>query len=188
MMFSAMKKFFVLLVTGVFLVQSCTAPIRQEAEESAGIGFFPMKQYLLQEAKRLEKANAALTKAILLDGQADTAHVKAVDWQKEFTPFIESDINRLIWQDKFRVDSTTLDNGTVQTTYTSSDRKVPVKKLDVFRQNGQVSKIAIQTAIGNSWYKNHRSMTYTPATGYRIDEKQWLGKWQQYQSRVTGNW
>lgn len=167
-----MKVFFA-LVFFVTLFSAC----RQEVVPNSqiinnNIFFFDVKGYFEQEIQRLKTARPKVYKKVAVNDDQEEKEIDNVDFDKELAVFIESDINRIDWKDKYRVDSTLQNQQLTAIRYTAQDDKLRTRQLDVEFQNGKVSKVFIQNGGKTMIAGSQQELTYLPEKGYFIQSKQ----------------
>jgi hypothetical protein len=134
--------------------------------------YFDVKGYFQQELKRLASVSG-VTKTTEVNGVREERVIAALDFEKELTVFLNADINKPAWSDKYSIDS--LFNGGSQLTglvYTALDDQLQVKKISVDFIDGAVHKIAILRAMQSSVAESRQQLSYEPDTGYRIESYQ----------------
>ncbi len=157
-----MKK---LLFCGLVLaLASCTL---KEQENKNAKSYFDLEGYFKKEAARLQKANPAINKTVMVGGKSETHQINIANWEKEFDLFIQADINKAAWRGAFNANGT---NG--NRIYTSQSAKVPVKKLEVSFKHNKVSAIRIFVSNTNDLYTSSDSLSYYPDSLYQIKKTQ----------------
>jgi len=134
--------------------------------------FFDLKGYIQGEARRLSETQPNVVKRISIDGREEEKAFDSLDYQKELDIFSRSDINKTAWLDKYQVDSTFRDGQLAQTTYTSKDKSLKTRLLEVQFANGKVSEIHIQNQTESIVADVGQEMWYRPGKGYRLESGQ----------------
>ena len=129
--------------------------------------YFDIKKYFEQEAARLEKQNTRINKTVVVDGSGETKSVAIADWKKELGVFMDAEITRASWRGQFKIEKTA--DGA---SYTSSEDKIPVKKLSVISRNGKVTGIIILIKNNNILYRSVDSLVYYPDSVYQVIKHQ----------------
>ena len=131
--------------------------------------FFDLEGYMAQEINRLQQANPEVDKTAALNGEQSNIQRKDIQFKEELNLFVDSDINRPAWRDKYRVDSTLNSSGQVASrTYTAIEDKLPTRKLEVFYSNGAVDSLFIHYRSGSLITQSERWLSYSPGKGYSI--------------------
>lgn len=171
-----MKK---LLFCGLALALASCTPKEQETKHAKS--YFDLEGYFKKEAARLQKANPAISKTVMVGGQSETRKITIANWEKEFDLFIQADINKAAWHGSFKA---TAVNGTQ--VYTSQNAKVPVKKLEVRFRNNKVSAIRIFVRNTNDLYTSNDSISYYPDSLYQIKKTQQIRLSADKKYEITG--
>ncbi len=163
------KKFFCFFIL-VLLIASC----QEETNNSdlKGQAFFSVKNYFEQEINRIEQEKITVEKQITLDGKSETLQFSNIDFSKEFDVFINSDINKIAWLDKYQVDSTFIDEKLTNVSYTALDEDLRTKSLRISYQKGELTSLQIKNSANSSLATSEQLLNYTPQTGYRIENRQ----------------
>jgi hypothetical protein len=157
----------------ILLVQAIIACEKPGLEETAASkAFFDLKSFAKSEVAAQSEAGTRLQKTIILNGKEEKALPAIVNWEDELKVFSVNDINKSSWVGKFVIDTVSLDQGQ-SITYTSSDSKIPVKKLTVETDSTQaVTRVIIETKQKNPLFTSSQVADYRPGTGYLISGKQ----------------
>jgi hypothetical protein len=165
-----MKYSYLILILLIPAIIACEKSGLQEA--AAPKAFFDLKSFAKGEVVAQSEAGTRLQKTIILNGKEEVTMPAAVNWEDELQVFSSNDINKSSWVGKFSVDTVALDQGQ-SITYTSSDSKIPVKKLIVETDSTQaVTRVIIETKQKNPLFTSSQVADYRPGTGYLISGKQ----------------
>lgn len=130
-------------------------------------GFFNVSQYFSQESSRLIASNTQVAKAVSFGKNTEKIPAALFD-STEFQIFIQSDINRNAWLDKFSVDTFQSNAGYV-VTYNRLSNTIPVKQLAVeFSKADEVTGVKIETKRNSLLYKSEQVMSYVPNVSYAV--------------------
>ena len=104
-------------------------------------------------------------------------HYSKEEWKKELRFFSKSNINRKSWVDYFKIDSSRLEEGRLQISYTTNEEKVPVKET-IIRQNktGDIVFLSMKIHRSNPISELNRQLIYAFPDSIIIQntEKLWL--------------
>jgi hypothetical protein len=131
------------------------------------LGYFDLKSFFHREADRLKKSNPFVEKTVMVNADAETKKIQITDWATELAMFANADINRASWKGLFSVQKKHN-----QEIYTSSNDKVPVKKVTISKYLDRVSNIQIIVANENSLYSSTDTLNYYPDSLYLINKTQ----------------
>jgi hypothetical protein len=134
--------------------------------------YFDIKGYFRQELKRLATISS-VTKTTEVNGVREKRVIAAPDFEKELTVFINADINKPAWSDKYSVDSLFNRNRQLAgLVYAALDEKLQIRQISVDFIDDQVRKITIQSAMHSSIADSRQQLDYDPEAGYSIESYQ----------------
>ncbi len=171
-----MRKYAFLLAC---LLGSCSNP--DQEKQNAGATYFDLKGYFGKQAKKLAQRDPMVSKTVFVNGAAEHKAVKIKNWDKELSSFIDADINKRAWQGEFK----SVNANNVQT-YITNNEKVPVKKLQVMKRNGEVTRVMIILKNSNYLYSSMDTLTYYPDSLYQIRKYQQIKLMEPKNYRITG--
>ncbi len=132
-----------------------------------GNSYFDLKGYFGGEAARYAAEKPAVQKAVAINGKIETKKMVIKDWPRELAVFIDADINKSAWKGAFKVEK--LKNGV---RYTTTNKKIPIRKVSVFKQAEKINNIEIIIANHNLLYQSNDTLTYYPDSAYQIIKRQ----------------
>jgi hypothetical protein len=170
-------KNYALLILLAFV--SCSNPDSNPL--GTGQEYFELKAYFEKEALRLQKANPTVDKTVVANGKAERRRLKLRSWTKEFSSFIDADINKRAWAGEFvkKVNDSS-------ETYLAQNEKVPVKSVKILRSNKQVTGIEIIIKNENYLYTSTDTLSYYPDKRYEVRKTQQIKLMNKKQYRITG--
>jgi hypothetical protein len=154
---------------------------RNNNQEKARPVYFDLATYFKKEALRLSKKNPSVNKMVMVDGKKEQKNILIKNWEKEFEIFIAADINKASWRGLF-----TFNKHGDQESYTSSDKKIPVKKVIIKKKGGNIASIQILIYNNNDLYKSQDSLTYFPDSLYHITKTQKIKLLSEKRYEITG--
>ncbi len=163
---------FFLMIT--ILLNACQPSAKQQAADQAmPLAFFDLKGYFQKEIQRLNQEKPAVTKTVAVNGKSEEKRLQTLDFKEELGVFIQSDINRPDWTDKYRIDSTLQDGQLAALRYQALEDKLRTRKIDIHFFNGKVSEIHIINGGNNIVAGSEQELTYRPRQGYNIRSRQY---------------
>lgn len=129
--------------------------------------YFDLSGFFKSEAARLESRKQPIDKSVGLDGKMERKKLVITNWEREFSAFIDADINKASWRGAFQVQQT--DSSKI---YTSNSEKIDVKRVEVGTKNGKISFIKIQLKNDNDLYHSNDELNYFPDSLYEIKKIQ----------------
>lgn len=165
----------------VFALALFSCREQQSDNANTSLPYFDIKGYFNSESIRLQKQNPAVNKTVSVNGTGESQTVTINDWQKELAIFANADINKNSWKGSF-----TTDKIADSTVFTSDNRKIPVKKVTIVRDNSNVKKVEIIIDNKNILFQSHDTLTYFPDSLYQIKKLQKIRLLKQKRYSITG--
>jgi len=140
-----------------------------EAETlSATNRFFDLSQYFTEQVELLATKQNIQKKASI-NGVEESQTIMQPDFKQELQLFMDSDINRTSWLDKYAVDSTLNAAGNLtQLTYTALEDKLRTRKVAISFAETAITNIKIVNATDNVIAQTQQELSYAPQRGYAI--------------------
>lgn len=169
-----------LSILGVFflLLFSCA---QQGSKKMDTPIYFDLAKYFEGEAARLQKTDPTIIKGVIVVGKSEQLSTKITDWKTELASFSNADINKTSWKGEF---AETNHNGNLS--YTSSNPKIPIKKIEIVKFNNQIKSIKIFKATENYLYTSTDTLLYYPDSLYFIQNSQNIKLLGEKKYQVTG--
>ena len=152
---------------------SCSFEKNTPPDENALLsGFFDVQSYFRNEISRLNKEQPSITKRIELEGQLENIQKKGLDYERELQVFVNSDINRVSWKEKYKVDSIFQEAKLVKIRYEAIDTTLKTKLLEVEFEKTEVRSVKIHNATRSIVAQTNQILQYHPTEGYSIENEQ----------------
>ena len=135
--------------------------------------FFDLKKYFNQEIEKLSSVHS-VKKVTTFNGKVDEKLLDHLDFKEELKKFLDADINKISWIDKYQVDSMLINNQLNQLTYTTDNPKLKTKKLEIHFKDGKANQVHIQKKSGNILTTSEQNLVYNSNKGYTISTTQEL--------------
>ncbi|HMN91335.1 MAG TPA: hypothetical protein PKD70_07200 [Saprospiraceae bacterium] len=163
------KKWWVVIIIAAYVLFGCG---RAQERTEAPVTFFDLKGYFQQEIKRLETSNYSFAKTVRINDSTEHQQSQTLHFEQELTPFIQCDINRRDWLDKYQVDSV-IENGYLTALrYTAQDERLRTRVLDIQFQQNLVHSVQIKTGGQSTVAGSTQQLQYQPQQGYSIQSIQ----------------
>ncbi|HMQ49316.1 MAG TPA: hypothetical protein PKA00_17870 [Saprospiraceae bacterium] len=158
------------LLTCLVLLASCQQAQKESTEIEAR--FFDLKNYISAEIERLNQEQPNVRKKVAINGKTEEHDFHQLHYEKELDVFLQSDINRLAWYDKYQVDSL-MENGQLKTLiYKATDPKLKTQKLEINLANAKVESIHIANQSYTFIATAQQTAIYQPDSGYSFESLQ----------------
>lgn len=151
----------------VFALALFSCNQRKESEANTDLIYFDIKGYFAKEIIHLTELKPAVKKSVSINGALENKSLVIKDWTKELSVFLDADINKTSWKGSF----VAIKNDH-QETYTSSSKKIPVKKILIEKNGNKIRKVEIFIANKNILYTSNDTLTYYPDSLYQIEKRQ----------------
>lgn len=147
-------------LAGIILLAACTS---NTTEKTISPAYFSLKTYFEQEALRLNQQHLQVLKTVSINGIMETKKINDIDFKKELASFADADINKSSWKGAFRVEKK--DNLTL---YYTNNKKIPVKRLEIYSSGKRVKSIRIIRSDTNILYRSADTLVYKADSLYEI--------------------
>ena len=161
------KNLFILII---FIVACNSDQTNQNHDQQDQVFFFDLTSYFNKEINRL-KDKRGFIKSTTINGQVEEQQVDTLNFNQEFKIFLESDINKPAWADKYQVDSISSDitYQISQINYTALEDKLKIKSIQVkFDDYEEVALIEIIKQSNSPIAKTEQTLTSEPNNGFSI--------------------
>ena len=165
-----MRKFIIILISIAIGLTSCEELANQTLPND--VVFFDLKKFMSQEITRLNKLKPKVNKTTRVNNNTETKDLKIENFESELKIFMEADINKLAWIDKYDVDTTYTNNQLSSLDYNANKKKLTTRHLRVEYKNGKVSKIEVLTQASSIVTDVEKQLIYEPDLRYSILSKQ----------------
>ncbi len=134
--------------------------------------FFDLKAFFSNEIMKL-KTIKKVKKVISFNGKVEENNFDILNYKEELSVFINSDINKNAWIDKYTIDSTfNAQKELNKLQYSANKESLKTQKIEINFLNKQPSEIIITNISSNPIAIANQVLRYTPNKGYRIDNTQ----------------
>jgi hypothetical protein len=157
----------------LFAACSNGAGTEQKAENRPDF-FFDIKGYFEGEIERLNASQPKVEKTASINELKETQTLEQLDYAKELALFVEADINKIAWEEKYTTSEEALDDGTTQLTHEALDEDLRVRKIEVILKGDDVQSITIFKGLENVLAGSDQLLSYSPTKGYAIESEQSL--------------
>ncbi len=146
---------------------------KNDAEQSNSLtsvnAFFDLKGFINELIDEYSEKSVTANKKVLFGDNNQYLEDLEIEWKSELQPFLQADINRLAWVEKFVVDTIKIDS-TYAVSYNNMDPSIPVKLLEVsFNENQEVVEIKVKTARKNLLYTSKQTLSLAPNKKYDVE-------------------
>jgi len=149
----------------LFLILSSCKPAEEKSFEAP---YEDIKGFFESEVKRLKRNKAVVDKTIIQNELSETKEGIQIDWANELSLFIGSDINKVAWQDSYRIIK---DSSSVA--YLAIDTNLRTKEIRIKKNSsGKTRHILIRNSSKNYLYESTETLMYIPDSAYSIDKYQ----------------
>ncbi len=130
--------------------------------------FFDLEAYIEEQISDLNQKQPKVRKTISVEGQKETQQFDSLDYRTELKTFLNSDINRKAWIDKYKADSTFEGSQLRQVTYKATGEDLKTRLLRVQYEQGKVSDIYIENRTNSLVADVRQDLHFQPGQGYRL--------------------
>lgn len=156
------------LFTGIFLSGCIERSVPPQTEKF----YFDLKGFFEQEASYLYEQNITAEKYLINEKDTQILTLSNINWEKELAPFINSDINKPAWKESYTVDSVLMNEKLQSIIYSSSEKNLLAKQIQIRFYNDNVSHVYIENASKNYIYNSAQILSYHVRKGFAIEGEQ----------------
>lgn len=168
---------------------SCNNSANTEANRAVDLPFFDMQTYFKEEINRLNELQPPVKKTVAINQATETNEISTIDYEKELKVFSSSDINKMAWFDKYKIDSLFENSQLKGVIYKSLDENLKTKKVSISFQDDEVSQIEIENKTKSFIAASDQKLIYAPSSGYSIltSQEMSIGKDKEIKIEVNFN-
>ena len=154
----------------LFLLASCNTS-NSEVKNNQ-LAFFDLKNYIHQEIVQ-KKSVKIFNKKIDLNNTKEEKRIENLSLEKELAVFIQSDINKTAWYDKYEIDSLFDTKGNLyHLQYLAKDESLRTRSISLSFKTNQIDTIKIHNQSSSSIADSEQFLTYIASYGYSILSRQ----------------
>lgn len=156
---------------------SC-APNQEEIQQPSVDPFFDVDSFFREEIAVWDSLQPTVTKQVLFDGVEEVGEFDSLDYDTQLRVFLDSDINKPAWFDKYRIDTIREEGRGYRVQYTSLSPKLRVQKLEVQWREGEPVAIHVEKATRSLLETLEQNLTYQTGEGFTLEmlQKRLWGK------------
>lgn len=149
-----------------------------DSNEAKIATFFSLADYFSSEIDRLNAVQPKCTKTLKVGGKEEVQNGLTLDYQTELAAFLDSDINKPSWSDKYRVDSVLADAGYLASLqYTAQDSGMYTREIKlVFDSIQMVQTCYVRNRLTNFISDFRQTLYYERDSGFRMTVLQGFGE------------
>ncbi len=135
---------------------------------------FDTKTFFTAEIKRLNKQHILLEKEIIFGDKNETKLIDSIDWKQELNPFVEIDLLKPSYNGLFKKDSLRIDEYHYLIAYSTSDKKINLKKVEITFNILMQKPISFYFLVSenNTVYQSEKTLTYFVDSAFKIEGAQ----------------
>lgn len=164
---SYIRTYLLLALAFAMFTSACTKE-GNTSEQAKYNGFFDLEGYMRSVVSRYQVDGISVNKKVDFNSKKEFHEDVQPDWEREFQPIIQADINHSSWAEKFSTDTLPSENG-YTVLYTCSSPAIPVRELEIrFDDNKNPENIRIKTSRKNLLYQSGQEVTFIPDKEYAV--------------------
>ncbi len=162
-----------LLLLGCFWLGCEQLPESESTLAKGEKPFFDLKGFFRQEINQLDSLQPRLRKTVRLDGSEETKILDTLDYDSELQVFLDSDINRIAWIDRYSTDSIRRARRLQRLVYRAKSEDLKTKLLAItFDSAGEVDLIRVRNNADSPTYQLEQRLRYKVDSGFVIQTRQ----------------
>jgi hypothetical protein len=165
--------FSVLLVCIIACDSDMSLKSENPEKASENSHFFNIVHFFDLEISTTLKKVVSVQKTVTVNGKVESKNVVVKDWKEELSPFINADINRPAWRDKYLKKGITLPDGSIQKEYYALMDILKTRNI-IVRQSSEATHLSILNQEKTLSTDNITQLIYQSGKGYSIKTTQSL--------------
>lgn len=154
-------------------LSNCNLDIAENAKLKESKPFFSTEDFFQQEQKRLIDKRG-FSKIVNFNGEKEEMFLDSLDFEQEFAPFRNSDINKVVWLDKYHCDTIPQNQTLRKISCKCMDDKLKTQFLEINYIDGDISTIYIKNLMNKMLLETIEYLTYTSDESYEFKRMQRL--------------
>ena len=132
-----------------------------QAQENQSKNYFDLKSFIAEQVEKLEKINPSVEKSTTHNSEIENKTTNEIDWQKELQLFVDSDINKAILKDAYKIteNAQTID-------YQALILDLKVQNIHIEKENGVVKKLNIVYKDSNNLFEIEKKLQLELSKNY----------------------
>lgn len=160
-----------MLILACLSQSGCGSPT-QNADVNLPSPFFDLKAFFNREIERLQNEQPRVRKTVGIDGKKETQILDSLNYVEDLNIFLQADINRSAWWDKYAVDSTLAEGKLQSIRYAAKTEDLKTRSLIIDFSGDQVRQVEIENRTDGPTARLNQHLVYKPAWGYHIQSSQ----------------
>ncbi len=150
-------------------MSSCS-PSQTPSSNTDSSPFFDLKAYFQSEIKQLNKTQPKVLKKVAVEEKQEEKTLQKLNYEQELKSFIDADINKVAWYDKYNIDSTVNNEGQLEKlTYQATENDLRTRSIEIsFDENNEVHLVHIHLDSQSKVAGSEKNMTYETNKGFKI--------------------
>ena len=134
--------------------------------------FFDLQEYFEKEVERLQARQPGVAKTVTFGGKTEEQRFDSLDFREELKVFLDADINRVAWWDRYSIDSVRTSGALRSIRYAALDPNLKIRSVVLDFTADSLSKVAIKLFSDSPASRFSQELIYRPGDGYRIETQQ----------------
>ena len=170
-----MRNSYWLLVIGFWLSEiGCK---KSSGNELRTHDYFDLQSFFTQQIHTLDSLKPTVNKTVFLNEKKEEKKLKEINWKEELSVFLESDINKPAWKDKYTVDTSLKDDPNIYfyiIRFTAKDKNLKTQKitLNIIKDIEQIQSVYVKNVTENFLYSSVSNLMFLPEKEYSISTVQ----------------
>ncbi len=122
--------------------------------------YFDLDSLIQSQMEQLESLNPMVNKSITIDGKGEEKMLKNVDWNNEFSVFLNSDINKPKLLDQYKIEKSTNDNEIISSYEFLKKGATGIQKMKITKDKNTkyIQKVMVESLERNAIFSSHKNI------------------------------
>ncbi len=141
------------------VIVSCSLP-EQKGNDLMAKKYFDLDSLVKRQIKQLESLNPTVNKSITIGGKQEKKEFQSMDWEKELSVFINSDINKPKLLDLYKIEESTNGNETLNVYEFLKKGATGVQKMNITKGSSTkyIQKVEVESLERNALFSSHKNI------------------------------
>jgi hypothetical protein len=153
----------------------CSPNPSENEETLVDSPFYDLKAFFNDEIERLTKEQPNVLKRVAIQEKKEENQFDQLNYKQELQVFVDADINKVAWFDRYEIDSTQENQSLKKLTYTAKSTKLKTRIIQItFDDQQTVQEVKMVVGTENQVAGSKKELTYITNQGYKIETVQRL--------------
>ena len=157
---------------GFWLLLTQCVPDAGPPEDVPQSPFYDLQAFFEGEVKRLQAQQPSVEKTVSFDEATEVDRLDSMNYRQELKVFLDADINRPAWWDRYAIDSSRQDGALRSIRYQAKAEDLKIRSILLTFSRDSLRSVDIDLEAESAATGFRQELHYSPAKGFRIFTRQ----------------